>query len=155
MLPKEQSLEEGKNFDEDAFIAVGKVDQDGNIAFKNAASLLKVHIPADVTSVKLFGNSSEALSGAAKADITVAVSAGSATSIEMTPSGATFAEGEYYMALLPTTFEAGFRVVYVKESEFGVLKTDAEAVFPVNGGLDATAAKTPALWKSLMIQERL
>ena len=151
VLPKEQSLEEGKNFDEDAFIAVGKVDQDGNIAFKNAASLLKVHIPADVTSVKLFGNSSEALSGAAKADITVAVSAGSATSIEMTPSGATFAEGEYYMALLPTTFEAGFRVVYVKESEFGVLKTDAEAVFPVNGGLDATAAKTPASWKSLMI----
>ncbi len=151
VLPKEQSLEEGKNFDEDAFIAVGKVDQDGNIAFKNAASLLKLHIPADVTSVKLFGNSSEALSGAAKADITVAVSAGSATSIEMTPSGATFAEGEYYMALLPTTFEAGFRVVYVKESEFGVLKTDAEAVFPVNGGLDATAAKTPASWKSLMI----
>ncbi|MBR2856383.1 MAG: hypothetical protein IKB85_03000 [Bacteroidales bacterium] len=151
VLPKEQSLEEGKNFDEDAFIAIGKVDQDGNIAFKNAASLLKVHIPADVTSVKLFGNSSETLSGAAKADITVAVSAGSATSIEMTPSGATFSEGEYYMALLPTTFEAGFRVVYVKESEFAVLKTDAEAVFPVNGGLDATAAKTPASWKSLMI----
>ena len=151
VLPKEQSLEEGKNFDEDAFIAVGKVDQDGNIAFKNAASLLKVHIPADVTSVKLFGNSSETLSGAAKADMTVAVSTGNATSIEMKPSGATFTEGEYYMALLPTTFEAGFRVVYVKESEFGVLKTDAEAVFPVNGGLDATAAKTPASWKSLMI----
>ena len=151
VLPKEQSLEEGKNFDEDAFIAVGKVDQDGNIAFKNAASLLKVHIPADVTSVKLFGNSSETLSGAAKADMTVAVSTGNATSIEMKPSGATFTEGEYYMALLPTTFEAGFRVVYVKESEFGVLKTDDEAVFPVNGGLDATAAKTPASWKSLMI----
>lgn len=151
VLPQEQALEEGKNFDEDAFIAVGKVDQDGNIAFRNAASLLKIHVPADVTCVKLFGNSSETLSGAAKADMTVEVSTGDATCVEMTPAGATFAEGDYYVALLPTTFEAGFRVVYVKESEFGVLKTEAEAVFPVNGGLDATAAKTPASWKSLMI----
>ena len=142
IVPQEQTLAEGKNFDEDAFVTVGKVEN-GSIAFKNVVSLLKVNIPADVTSVKLISYSTEKFAGAATAKTDWTTTAGNATSVVLKPSAATFAEGEHYIALLPTTFEKGFRVVYEQASQLGVSKTTSKVVFPVNGGQSITGS-TPS-----------
>ena len=109
-VPQEQTLAEGKNFDEDAFVTVGKVEE-GKIAFKNVVSLLKLNIPADVTSVKVMSYSAEKFAGAATAKIDKTTTAGDATSVVLKPSAATFTAGEHYIALLPTTFEKG--TIYV------------------------------------------
>lgn len=138
-VPQEQILAEGKNFDEDAFVTVGKVEND-NIAFKNVVSLLKLNIPADVTSVKVMSYSEEKFAGAATAKIGGTTTAGDAASIVLKPATATFTAGEHYIALLPTTFDKGFRVVYEQASQIGVLKTTSEVIFPVNGGLSITGS---------------
>lgn len=151
IVPQEQTLAEGKNFDEDAFVTVGKVEN-GSIAFKNVVSLLKVNIPADVTSVKLISYSTEKFAGAATAKTDWTTTAGNATSVVLKPSAATFAEGEHYIALLPTTFEKGFRVVYEQASQLGVSKTTSKVVFPVNGGQSITGS-TPSWIPTVITNE--
>lgn len=150
-VPQEQTLAEGKNFDEDAFVTVGKVE-DGNIAFKNVVSLLKLNIPADVTSVKLISYSTEKFAGAATATTDRTTTAGDAASVVLKPSAATFTAGEHYIALLPTTFEKGFRVVYEQASQLGVLKTTSEVEFPINGGHNITGS-TPSWIPTVITNE--
>ena len=150
-VPQEQTLAEGKNFDEDAFVTVGKVEN-GSIAFKNVVSLLKVNIPADVTSVKVMSYSEEKFAGAATAKIGGTTTAGDAASIVLKPAAATFTAGEHYIALLPTTFDKGFRVVYEQASQIGVLKTTSEVIFPVNGGLSITGS-TPSWIPTVIMNE--
>ena len=150
-VPQEQTLAEGKNFDEDAFVTVGKVE-DGNIEFKNVVSLLKLNIPADVTSVKLISYSTETFAGAATATTDRATTAGDKASIVLKPSAATFTAGEHYIALLPTTFDKGFRVVYEQASQLGVSKTTSKVVFPVNGGQSITGS-TPSWIPTVIMNE--
>jgi len=150
-VPHEQTLAEGKNFDEDAFVTVGKVE-DGNIAFKNVVSLLKLNIPADVKSVKLISYSTEMFAGAATAKTDRTTTAGDKASIVLKPSAATFTAGEHYIALLPTTFDKGFRVVYEQASQLGVSKTTSEVVFPVNGGQSITGS-TPSWIPTVIMNE--
>lgn len=150
-VPQEQTLAEGKNFDEDAFVTVGKVEN-GSIAFKNVVSLLKVNIPADVTSVKLISYSTEKFAGAATATTDRATTAGDKASIVLKPSAATFTAGEHYIALLPTTFDEGFRVVYEQASQLGVSKITSEVVFPVNGGQSITGS-TPSWIPTVIMNE--
>ena len=150
-IPQEQTLAEGKNFDEDAFVTVGKVE-DGNIAFKNVVSLLKLNIPADVTSVKLISYSTETFAGTATAKTDRTTTAGDATAVVLKPSAATFTAGEHYIALLPTTFEKGFRVVYEQASQLGVSKITSEVVFPVNGGQSITGS-TPSWIPTVIMNE--
>lgn len=150
-VPQEQTLAAGKNFDEDAFVTVGKVE-DGSIAFKNVVSLLKLYIPADVTSVKLISYSTEMFAGAARAETDRTTTEGNATSVVLKPSAATFTAGEHYIALLPTTFEKGFRVIYEQASQLGVLKTTSEVEFPVNGGLSITGS-TPSWIPTVIMTE--
>ena len=150
-VPQEQTLAEGKNFDEDAFVTVGKVEG-GNIAFKNVVSLLKLNIPADVTSVKLISYSTEKFAGAATATTERTTTAGNKASIVLKPSAATFTAGEHYIALLPTTFDKGFRVVYEQASQLGVSKITSEVVFPVNGGQSITGS-TPSWIPTVITNE--
>lgn len=150
-VPQEQTLAEGKNFDEDAFVTVGKVE-DGNIAFKNVVSLLKLNIPADVTSVKLISYSTEKFAGAATAKTDRTTTEGDAASVVLKPSAATFTAGEHYIALLPTTFDQGFRVVYEQASQLGVSKITSEVVFPVNGGQSITGS-TPSWIPTVITNE--
>ena len=63
-LPAVQTLAEGKNFDEDAFVTVGKVE-DGYVLLRNAVSVIKFNVSDDnVTSVKLQGYAYENIAGA-------------------------------------------------------------------------------------------
>ena len=141
-LPTEQVLASGKDFDEDAFVAVGKVDGT-RISFKNVVSLLKINIPENITSVSLKGFNAEKIAGAANAGLDPKVAGGTEGSVVLKPAGETFAAGVHYIALLPSTFTKGFKVVYANDSnEISIKKNTGNVAFPINDGFDITAHTT-------------
>lgn len=147
-LPQEQILAEGKNFDEDAFVTTGKI-VDNHVDFKNAVSLLKLHVPSGVTSVSLKGFAGENIVGGATATVdAVTDSKAAAVAVTLKPAGETFAEGDYYIALLPVTFNTGFKVIYedAKSNDIAIKKNTSKVEFPVNGGQDITAATASLSW---------
>ena len=134
-VPQEQILAEGKNFDEDAFVTTGKI-VDNHVTFKNAVSLLKLHVPSGVTSVSLKGFAGENIVG------------GTSVSATLKPAGESFTEGDYYIAILPVTFNTGFKVIYedAAKSDIAIKKNTSKVEFPVNGGQDITAATASLTW---------
>ena len=144
-LPAVQTLAEGKNFDEDAFVTVGKV-QNGNVVLKNAVSVLKLNIPEGVSSVRLQGFAYESISGGVYASSDAVAGQGEVSSVTLKPSGETFAAGEHYIALLPTKFTAGFKVVYSQEGKMAVVKKTSAVEFPRNGGFDITGSTANLTW---------
>ena len=144
-LPSVQTLAEGKNFDEDAFVTVGKV-QDGNVVLKNAISVLKLNIPEGVSSVRLQGFAYENIAGGVYSSSDAAAAEGEVSSVILMPAGESFAAGEHYIALLPTKFTAGFKVVYSKEGAMAVVKTTTPVEFPRKGGFDITGSTANLTW---------
>lgn len=134
-VPQEQVLAEGKNFDEDAFVTTGKI-VDNHVTFKNAVSLLKLHVPSGVTSVSIKGFAGENIVG------------GTSVSATLKPAGESFTEGDYYIAILPVTFNTGFKVIYedAAKSDIAIKKNTSKVEFPVNGGQDITAATASITW---------
>ena len=147
-VPQEQILAEGKNFDEDAFVTTGKI-VDNKVTFKNAVSLLKLHVPSGVTSVSLKGFAGENIVGGATATVdAVTDSKAAAVAVTLKPAGETFTEGDYYIALLPVTFNTGFKVIYedAKANDIAIKKNTSKVEFPVNDGHDITAATASLAW---------
>lgn len=93
-----------------------------NMTFKNVCGLVKVNIASDnVTSIEFKGNSGEIVAGpvnitVSEGEPTYAPAEGStATAVVMTPaSGSVFEPGDYYFAVLPQSFTAGFTVTSYK-----------------------------------------
>lgn len=147
-VPQEQVLAEGKNFDEDAFVTTGKI-VDNHVTFKNAVSLLKLHVPSGVTSVSLKGFAGENIVGGATATVdAVTDSKAAAVAVTLKPAGETFTEGDYYIALLPVTFNTGFKVIYenAEANDIAIKKNTSKVEFPVNDGHDITAATASLTW---------
>ena len=144
-LPAVQTLAEGKNFDEDAFVTVGKV-QDGHVVLKNAVSVLKLNIPEGVSSVRFEGFAYENIAGGVYSSSEAVTGEGESSSVTLKPAGATFASGEHYIAVLPTNFTKGFKVVYSKEGAMAVVKTTSPVEFPRKGGFDVTGSTANLTW---------
>lgn len=136
-VPAVQTLTESAVVAPGALVCVGEVVE-GKISFKNAVSLLKVKVTEEMTSVTVKGEKYENIAGAATATTAAVTSEGGAANVVLKPVGETFAAGDYYIALLPTTFEDGFTVAYRKASGLAVLKSGAEVEFKANGGFDVT-----------------
>lgn len=113
-LPAEQAAVEGSFT---THLAVAKA-VDNKFAFKNVCGLVMVDLNADVsghiTKIVFEGNNGEIVAG--DIDVTVATAptwtGTGATSVTLLPAdGATsIAEGRYFFAVLPQTFEKGFKV---------------------------------------------
>ena len=145
-LPAVQTLAEGKNFDEDAFVTVGKVE-DGYVLLRNAVSVIKFNISDDnVTSVKLQGYAYENIAGAVSSSPNATVGEGESSSITLKPSGASFVPGEYYIAFLPTIFTHGFKLIYGKDGKMSVYKNTTDKTFKRNQCVDFTAHTEQLTW---------
>jgi len=155
-MPAVQTLASGKNFAEDAMVTVGKV-QNGNVVLKNVVSLLKLYIPEGVASVRLQGFAYENISGGVTASADAVAGKAASSSVTLMPSGETFAAGVHYIALLPTKFTAGFKVVYSKTGQMAVIKTTNEVEFPRKDGFDVTASAANLTWLAnpIMTEEDL
>ena len=136
-VPATQKLVEGAVVAPGALVSVGEIVE-GKVAFKNVVSLLKVKVTEDMTSVSIKGVKYENIAGDATATVAAMTSEGGAANVVLKPVGEKFVAGEYYIALLPTTFADGFTVAYRKESGLAVLKSGTAVEFPANGGFDVT-----------------
>lgn len=104
------------------------------LAFKNVCGLVKVNVSAEnVTKVVFEGNSGEIVAGAvnvtvADAPTWAAVAEQGATSVSLVAASGTFAKGDYYFAILPQTFAAGFKVTAYKGESASVIRNVATEV---------------------------
>ena len=91
------------------------------LPFKNVTALLKVNVSVDgITEIVLQGKNDEVIAGTVKVDaetgVLSEVVAGSKM-ITFKPEGETFAQGDYYIALLPTAFTEGFDLVLSRAAD--------------------------------------
>lgn len=91
------------------------------LPFKNVTALLKVNVSVDgITEIVLQGKNDEVIAGTVKVDAATGVLsevvAGSKM-ITFKPEGETFAQGDYYIALLPTAFTEGFDLVLSRAAD--------------------------------------
>ena len=127
-LPAEQTAVKGSF---STHLAVAKAAEN-NFAFKNVCGLVKVTVDAEnVTKIVFEGNNSEVVAGGvavtvADAPTWAAVAEQGATSVTLAPSEGTLAKGAYYFAVLPQTFENGFKVTAYKGAEASVIRNVAD-----------------------------
>ena len=104
------------------------------LAFKNVCGLVKVNVSAEnVTKVVFEGNSGEIVAGAvnvtvADAPTWAAVAEQGAASVTLAAASGTLAKGDYYFAVLPQTFAAGFKVTAYKGESASVIRNVATEV---------------------------
>lgn len=127
-LPAVQTVTEGHSCDDDALLSAGIVEDvehhetiafNNNVRLNNYFSIIRIQIPngvEDITSVMIEGNNGEVLAG----DVEISLDGQTieskedgekATTITLKPSGETFAPGYYGIAVIPTAFEKGFKLV--------------------------------------------
>lgn len=97
------------------------------LAFSNVCGLVKVNVASDnVTKIEFKGNSGEAVAGSVSVPVSAEpawTAVTPATAVSMVPaSGATFEQGDYYFAILPQTFAAGFTVTSYKNDGKAVVR---------------------------------
>lgn len=139
-IPTTQNADADHAVDPAAIVAVAKADTDKKLAFSNKFSLVKVTVATEgVTSIAVSGNNSEKIAGKATlnaATLELGVADKSKVTLKY-KNGETFPLGDYYIAIYPTTFTKGFRIVMTKsDGAKGAKGTDAEMVFERNGGMD-------------------
>lgn len=107
----EQTLAEGKKAADNAFAYFAKSNSPA-LAFKNATSLVKVTVMNEnVSAITLTAKEGQSIAGdytltITEDNVSVAVAEGKgASSITLKPAGATFAKGEYYVAVIPGATE--------------------------------------------------
>lgn len=104
---------------------------ENKFAFKNVCGLVGVKIDAEnVTKIVLEGNNGEIVAGAinvtvADAPTWTAVAEQGAKSVTLAPAEGTLAKGVYYFAVLPQTFEKGFKVTAYKGEDASVVRNVA------------------------------
>lgn len=103
---------------------------DTKLAFKNVCGLVKVNIDAEnVTKIVFQGNSDEIVAGGINVTVSdapswTAADGQGATSVTLLPAKdqTSLAKGDYYFAVLPQTFAAGFKVTAYKGAESWVIR---------------------------------
>ena len=107
----EQTLAEGKKAVDNAFAYFAQSNSPA-LAFKNATSLVKVTVMNEnVSAITLTAKEGQSIAGdytltITEDNVSVAVAEGKgASSITLKPAGATFAKGEYYVAVIPGATE--------------------------------------------------
>ena len=125
VLPSEQTAIEG-NFTTHLAVATSTTTA---FAYKNVCALVKVNISSDnVTKVIFEGNSSEQVSGGINVEVSSTpswsgISGAASTSVTLLPQdAATLKQGDYYFAVLPQTFEKGFKVTAYKGESATVVR---------------------------------
>lgn len=117
----------------------------GMMAFRNVCGLVKINVSSDnVTKVVFEGNSGEIVAGAIDVTVSdtpswVAVADQGSESVSLLPaSGASvIAAGDYYFAVLPQTFAAGFKVTAYKGETASVIRNVATEIVVERSGMIA------------------
>ena len=133
-LAAEQQLA-GNNVADGAILAVGKVNADASVQFKNAVGFLRVDVSYDdVTEVIVNGKDLAGTATFSEAGVLDKV-AQSASCVTLKPAGEKFAAGSYYVALLPGTTPANaFSITLVRAQNGLTMVAPNEVDVPRNSG---------------------
>lgn len=120
-----------------SFPVIAAAKSSGSILeFTNVASVLKLSFSAEaagtITKVVISGNNNEAVAGDFVIDCasvpTGAAGANTSKTITVTPSGGnTFAEGEYYVSILPVNMTEGLTLTFTRTDSEEIVKSSSVA----------------------------
>ena len=113
-VPGSQQLKGSSSADPSALVAVASAARGEVLQFKNVCGLMKVTVDRDgITEIVLVSGNGEAIAGTAVVDPSTGVVSevsSPLTRISFKPEGSTFAQGDYYVCILPGTIGAGFKI---------------------------------------------
>ncbi|MBR3076134.1 MAG: hypothetical protein IKH11_10345, partial [Bacteroidales bacterium] len=139
-VPAEQVLPQNACADPAALVAVASAARGATLQFKNVTGLLKVSVDRDdVAEIVLVAGNGEAISGKAVVDPSTGVvkeisDAGSRISFK--PYGSVFAQGDYYIPVLPGKLASGFKISAVtSDGTNGMRATTSDNTIQRNGAL--------------------
>ncbi|MBP5635928.1 MAG: hypothetical protein J6X25_00200 [Bacteroidales bacterium] len=155
-IPSTQTVVGSHCVASDALLSTSTFASGSQLSFTNQFSLLKVTLQSsDVVSIQLKGNNGEGICGKRVFDT------GSDT-VTGTPNGkdiflvyketagsvnSAFPAGDYFIALWPTTFSEGFKLVLTKSDGSKAAKsTSAPYTFVLNSGVNATTVDNITTW---------
>lgn len=129
----------------------------GSLSFRNAYSLVKIHISlSGVNSVTLRGLDGELLAGpgsitAGSTEGFVPGENGSAT-VTLLPEGESFVKGaNYYIAIAPTAFSAGFEITMNRiDGADAIRSTDKQLTLLRNEGVNLDDVATSLVWSNVI-----
>lgn len=125
----------GNNVADGAILAVGKVNADASVQFKNAVGFLRVDVSYDdVTEVIVSGQNLAGTATFNEVGVLDKVAEGT-SSVTLKPAGEKFAAGSYYVALLPGTTPANaFSITLVRAQNGLTMVAPNEVAVPRNSG---------------------
>ena len=154
-----QTVTEGHCVDSKALLSTAVASGTSDLHFINQFSLVKVTLTrSDVASVKLIGNNNECICGtnhyyygganAGTVDLTNAGGKEVTLTYESGGSAAAFPAGDYYIAIWPTTFSAGYKLILsASDGSKTMLNTSAtDVAFARNSGRDLGAIDNVSTW---------
>lgn len=141
VVPSVQQLAEGENVASAALVAACK-SENYTLSFKNCVSLLQIEIPStDIKKVKIAATTAGSrISGKFTLDLSAdvlepaAVAAEADSTVTLLPSGAAFAAGTYYVAVIPSTTKA-IKITFTNtgDEEVSVSKSASTTFVRSNG----------------------
>ena len=151
-VPSEQIIGESTS-DVDAIVSVAKADQVGHFQFRNAVSLVKLHIPDGVTSVEFTANGEEKLSGNCTVSIGEAAKGAQGESVVLKQAdGGVISSGDYWMAVVPATLAEGYTVNYSSATQTASVYSNDVVDLVRNVSLDITAETASVKWVKTSIR---
>ena len=137
-VPETQQLSGSACADPAALVAVASAARGENLQFKNVCGLIKVTVDRDdISEIVLLAANNEAIAGTALIDpSTGALSEVTSpqSRITLKPAGSAFAQGDYYIPVLPGKISAGFKLSAVASGGInGMRETTSENTVPRNG----------------------
>lgn len=113
-LPAQQSIGAGACIDPSALLAVSSASVGQALQFRNVCGLLMLSVDRDdITEVVLAASNGEAIAGTVEVNAStgeIQKTSAAQSTVSVKPASGTFAQGDYYIPILPCSLSAGFKV---------------------------------------------
>ena len=154
-----QTVTAGHCIDPVALLSTTHASGTTDLSFTNQFSLVKVTLTrSDIASVKLKGKNNESISGtnhyyydgANKGNVDLSNAGGKEVTLtykNAQGNAAAFPAGDYFIAIWPTTFSNGFKLILsASDGSKTLLKTSTGYTFARNGGCDLKQIDNKSTW---------
>lgn len=157
-IPGTQTVQLGRCVSSDALVSTAEDSGTGSFYFQNQFAVVKVSLTrSDVVSVQLKGNNSEVICGTSHfiyaGEGAPRMDYSSAEGIQVTlvckdgDDPAAFPAGDYFMAIWPTAFTAGYRLILtLEDGSKTMLNTSESVTYERNGGANLGAVDNKSTW---------
>lgn len=157
-IPGTQTVQLGRNVASGALVSTAQDSGTGTFSFQNQFAVVKVSLTrSDVVSIQLKGNNSEVISGTSHfiyaGEGAPRMDYSSAEGVQVTlvckdgDDSAAFPAGDYFMAIWPKAFTAGYKLILTLEDGSKTMLSTSESVtYERNGGGNLGAIDNKSTW---------